>query len=259
MNIIQIKNYSKIYKKNVVAVEDLNLNVMKGSFFGFIGPNGAGKTTTINFIAGLLKATKGELYLFDDWINNNSYKYKKKIGFVLEKPLFFEKLTANEYLTFVGQMYEMEIEVIKSRIKELFNFFELTEKKDKLIETYSAGMKKKVSLAAALIHDPELLILDEPFEGIDPVSSRLIKDNLKAMVKKGKTVFMTSHILDIVEKLCDNIAIINKGKLIFQGATDSIKEKYKDEKNKETFTDLEDYFNHLVGSERKTDKLSWLE
>lgn len=258
MNVIEINHYTKIYKRKIVAVDDLTMNVREGSFFGFIGPNGAGKTTTVNYLAGLLKKNKGELHFFGDHITDDSYEYKRKIGFVLEMPLYFKKLKGEEYLHFVGQMYDLEKRIVVSRTKELFELLELSEKKDELIETYSAGMKKKISLAAAIIHDPELLVLDEPFEGIDPVSSKIIRDNLKLMVKNGKTIFLTSHILEIVEKLCNEIAIINKGKLIFQDSTVSIRGKMKSDKNGK-FLGLEDLFHRLVVPDNNKHILSWLE
>lgn len=258
MNVIEIEHFTKIYKRSIVAVDDLTMNIREGSFFGFIGPNGAGKTTTVNYLSGLLKKTKGELYLFSEFIREHSYEYKRKIGFVLEIPLYFEKLTGEEYLQFVGQMYGMGKRIVISRTKELFEFLELSEKKNYLIDTYSAGMKKKISLAAGMIHDPELLILDEPFKGIDPVSSKIIRDNLKLMVKKGKTIFMTSHILEIVERLCDEFAIIDKGKLIFQGSTESIRKKFEDYKDSKS-SGLEDLFRHLVTPDNDKHILSWLE
>ena len=196
--IISIKDFRKEYKKTV-AVNNLNLKIKRGSFFGFIGPNGAGKSTTVNFIAGLVKKDKGELRFDGQIITESSYKYKGRIGFVLEKPMYLEKLTGKEFLHFTGQMQKIDLPTVKQRTDELLAFMELIEKQDELIEKYSAGMKKKISLAAAMIHDPDILILDEPFEGIDPVSVNKIKENLKLMVKNGKTILLTSHVLEIVE------------------------------------------------------------
>ena len=259
MNIVEIVDFTKTYKKKMIAVNNLTLRVKQGSFFGFVGPNGAGKTTTVHFIASLLKQSRGELLLFGDKITDDSFEHKRRMGFVLEKPLYIEKLTGQEYLHFVGQMYDLDKNTTEIRTTELLDILELTEKKNVYIETYSAGMKKKISLAAAMIHDPDLLILDEPFEGVDPVSSRIIRENLKLMVKKGKTIFLTSHILEVVEKLCDEIAIINKGRLIFQDSTKSIREKFKNKTGGETYAGLEDLFHHLVMSGKEKEKLSWLE
>ena len=149
--------------------------------------------------------------------------------------------------------------MVSERSNELLRIFKLADDKDKLIEEYSAGMKKKISLAAALIHDPDLLILDEPFEGIDALSSRVIRDNLKAMVEKGRTVFLTSHVLEIVEKLCERVAIINRGKLVFETDVSSIRERFKDREKQKKYDGLEDLFLSLVSGGEETDKFSWLE
>ena len=212
----------------------------------------------MHYIASLLKADRGELFLLGEKIDTNSYKHRGHIGFVLEKPLYFEKLTGEDYLHFIGQMYDLDKCTAEERTTELLGFLDLTDKKDKLIETYSAGMKKKISLAAAMIHDPQLLVLDEPFEGIDAISSKKIRENLKLMVKKGKTVVLTSHILEIVEKLCDEIAIINKGKLVFQAPTKSIRKKLKDKIGGKTFSGLEDLFFHLTAPDGEVEELTWL-
>jgi ABC-2 type transport system ATP-binding protein len=256
MNVIEIKNYTKIYKTGISAVENLNLNLKKGCFFGFVGPNGAGKTTTVNFIAGLIKPTGGELCLFGNRIKNSDYSYKRRMGVVLHKPFFLKKLTGEEYLRFVGQMNGLDNNIIRHRIKEILDFFELSVNNKKHIDTYSTGMQKKISLAAALIHDPELLILDEPFEGIDATSFKRIRDTLQVMVGRGKTIFLTSHILDTVEKLCDEIGIIHEGRLVFRGTLAGIKKIYKDKSKQETFSSLEELFHHLVP--RKEVKLSWI-
>lgn len=258
MNIIEIKNFSKIYKGNILAVNNLNLNVKRGICFGFIGPNGAGKTTTVHLLAGLLKKTEGELHIFGERIDDNSYEYKRKVGFILEKPLYFDKLTGEEYLNFVGQMYDLEKEFVNKRTIELFEFLDMTNKKDKRIETYSAGMKKKISFSAAIIHNPELLILDEPFEGIDPISSKIIQDNLKLMVQNGTTIFLTSHNLNLVEKLCTEIAIIHKGELILQSPATNIRNRIKSRMNNEKYSSLEELFLDLVSQERETKYLSWI-
>ncbi|MBD3275719.1 MAG: ATP-binding cassette domain-containing protein, partial [Candidatus Marinimicrobia bacterium] len=182
------------------------------------------------------------------------------VGFVLEKPHYIEKLTVKEYLEFAAVMYDIGEEEGKKRAAELIEFFALGEKQDQWIETYSTGMKKKVSLAAALIHHPRLLVLDEPLEGIDPVSARVIKENLRAMAERGITILITSHVLDTIEKLCDEIAIINQGKLVLQGTTENLRTRIKNELTGETFESLEDIFIETVGGtddDRRT--LSWLD
>ena len=241
-----------------MAVNNLNLTVRRGICFGFIGPNGAGKTTTVHLLADLLKKTEGELYIFGERIEDNIYEYKRKVGFVLEKPLYFEKLTGEEYLHFVGQMYDLEKGFVNKRTNELLDFLEMTDKKNKRIETYSAGMKKKISFSAAIIHNPELLILDEPFEGLDPISSKIIQDNLKLMVQNGTTIFLTSHNLNLVEKLCTEIAIIHNGELILQSPTKNIRNRIKSRMNKKKYSGLEELFLDLVSQARETKYLSWI-
>jgi len=259
MYAIEIKGFTKKYRRNTEpAVDNISLRVPEGAFYGFVGPNGAGKSTTVNYIADLISKTEGNLKLFGREINEGDYEYKRRIGFVLEKPFYIKKLKAEEYLNFVGKMHDLEDDVLSRRIEELLHVFKLQDDRDKLIEEYSAGMKKKTSLAAALIHDPDLLILDEPFEGIDALSSRVIKDNLKTMVEKGRTIFMTSHVLEIVERLCGRVAIINKGKLVFEAEVSSIREMFKDKEKQEKYKGLEDLFLSLVSDDEESTKFSWL-
>lgn len=258
---IVIKELCKEYKKGVKALDGLNLTIPKGKVFGFLGPNGAGKSPTINILSGLVKKDSGEVFIFGKGIGREDGGYKRDVGWVLEHQLFFDKLTAREYLEFVAAMYDIGKKEAEQRIDELLKFLDLKDKEKDYIETYSAGMKKKISLAAAIIHHPRLLILDEPLEAIDPVSAKVIKDNMKLMAERGATVFLSSHVLDTVEKLCDEVAIINKGKLVFQCETAEIKNKLKDKFGKETYETLEDVFIDVV-SDRKNDiekkKLSWL-
>jgi len=251
----------KIYKTNVHALDALDLDVPEACIFGLLGPNGAGKSTTINILAGILRKTSGEISILGEKILDDDYAYKRNVGFILEKPHYIEKLTAVEYLEFVSAMYGFEGQQTKKRIDQLLEFFELQDKRKEWIETYSAGMKKKISLAAAIVHRPKLLILDEPLEGIDPVSAKHIKDMLKLMKQKGTTILLTSHNLDTIEKLCDEVAIINKGKLVFQSKTEDIRKKIKDEVSQETYQSLEEIFLDVVsgdGQEKQPKKLSWL-
>lgn len=261
MNILEIKGLSKTYSRNIRALNELDLSVPTGSIFGFLGPNGAGKTTTINTLAGLVKRDKGEIYLFGNMIREGDYHYKQLVGWVLESPIYFEKLTTREYLEFVAAMYRIPKDEAKKRASELVDFLDLTGKERTWIESLSAGMKKKVSLAAAIIHRPRMLILDEPLEGIDPVSARHIKETLRLMVGKGTTVFLSSHALDTVEKLCDEVAIINKGKVVFQSKTVDIRKKIRGGVGQETSASLEDIFIYVVsgdGEDKQRRKLSWL-
>jgi ABC-2 type transport system ATP-binding protein len=262
MNILQLEAISKKYLfAKQPAVDNLNLTVTENNIFGFLGPNGAGKSTTINIIARLVKKDAGRVIFCDKETKNGDYEYKRNIGFVLESPMYFEKLSIKEYLEFVGSMYDLDYRETAKRSEELIEFFELTDKRNEWIEKYSVGMKKKVSLAAAIIHHPKLLILDEPLEGIDPVSAKHIKDNLRLMAKNGTSVLITSHVLDTVEKLCDEIAIINNGKLVYQTKTEDIRNKIKNELTHETYQSLEEIFVDVVSNkneEKPKGRLSWL-
>ena len=262
MSILRLESINKKYLfAKQPAVDNLNLSVGENCIFGFLGPNGAGKSTTINIIARMVKKDAGQVLFCGRDIKDGDYEYKMHIGFVLEKPTYFEKLTVKEYLEFVASMYNLDRIETKRRTVELIDFLELTEKHNEWIEKCSAGTKKKVSLAAAIIHRPKLLILDEPLEGIDPVSAKQIKDMLRDMVSKGATVFMSSHNLDTVEKLCDEVAIINRGQLVFQSRTEDIRKKIKDEVSQETYQSLEEIFIDVVskdGERKEKKKLSWL-
>jgi ABC-2 type transport system ATP-binding protein len=262
MNILKVELLTKKYLfAKTCAISDVSFCVQEGSIFGFLGPNGAGKSTTINIIARMIQKDAGKVYFCGEEIKEGDYEYKRHIGFVLERPTYFEKLTVREYLEFVGSMYGIDKKETSKRTEELIEFFELSEKRNEWIEKYSAGMKKKVSLAAAIIHRPKLLILDEPLEGIDPVSAKRIKENLKLMTQNGTSVLITSHVLDTIEKLCDEIAIINKGKIVHQSKTDNIRNKVKNELTQETYQSLEEIFIDVVTNkkeEQQKGKLSWL-
>ncbi|MFN7927782.1 MAG: ABC transporter ATP-binding protein [Blastocatellia bacterium] len=233
------------------AVNNLNLEVQRGAFLGFLGPNGAGKSTTIKMVTGLLAPTQGQIEILGQDLSRDPLAVKRLIGVVPEDLNLFDRLTGAEYLTFVGRMHELERKVIAERTAELLRIMELEDKPKSLIIEYSHGMRKKISLAAALIHSPQVLFLDEPFEGVDAVAARVIKNLLERMRERGVTIFLTSHILEIVERLCTDIAIINHGQLIVAGPLDELRAQ--------AGTNLEDYFVHLVGGERPlTDTLSWI-
>jgi ABC-2 type transport system ATP-binding protein len=237
---------------NLYAVDGLDLRVAMGQFYGFLGPNGAGKSTTIKMLTGLLAPTSGSIRIFGQQMTDtgNARGIKRRIGVVPEDFALFDNLTAREYLTFIGRMYLLPIPTVRERCQQLLEMMGLENEEKKLTLEFSHGMKKKLALAAALIANPELLFLDEPFEGIDAVSSRVLRDTLKRAVERGATVFLTSHILEIVEKLCTHVGIIAKGKLVHQAAMDEIRQKGS----------LEDVFLKTVGSEHaEPRKLSWLE
>lgn len=200
------------------AVKAVDLHVPRGAFYGFLGPNGAGKSTTIKMLTGLLAPSAGSASILGYDLQSDALAIKKRMGVVPEDLCLFENLTAREYLTFIGRMYQMDKKVVADRCDELLRLLGLEEDEDKMVIEYSHGMKKKVSLAAALIHDPDLLFLDEPFEGIDPIASGTIRKVLERFTRRESTVFLTSHILEVVEKLCTHVGIIAKGQLVAQGA-----------------------------------------
>ncbi|MBU1625848.1 ABC transporter ATP-binding protein [bacterium] len=211
---IEIKNLTKKFG-NREAISNLNINIKKGELYGFLGPNGAGKTTTIKILAGLIFPTSGSVRIGEYDLLKDSEKIKRITGYIPDRPFLYEKLTGKEFLKFVSELYDVPKETIDAKSKELLTTFDLYEKRDQLIETYSYGMRQKVVIASALIHDPEIIIVDEPIIGLDPKSIRLIKDIFRSLCdKKGVTIFMSTHTLSIAEELCNRVGIINNGKLI---------------------------------------------
>jgi ABC-2 type transport system ATP-binding protein len=246
-----------------VAVDQVNLNVSRGSFFGFLGPNGAGKSTTIKMLTGLLAPTSGKIRVLGRDIEAEPLEVRRKIGVVPEDLNLFERLTGAEMLAFTGRMYGLEKRQIAERAPELLELMDLQNEPRKLIVEYSHGMKKKLSLACALIHRPEILFLDEPFEGIDAIASRTLKDLLSRLTERGLTVFLTSHVLEIVERLCSDIAIISQGKLLAAGSLDELRKGIKvgDDGQEARPISLEEYFIHVVGGTRaagEEEVLQWL-
>src|SRR5215216_5809282 len=246
-----------------IAVDHLNLHVNRGSFFGFLGPNGAGKSTTIKMLTGLLAPTSGKLHVLGLDIAAQPMEVKRRIGVVPEDLNLFERLTGAEMLSFTGRMYGLGKQEIVQRSKELLDLMELQDEPRKLIVEYSHGMKKKLSLACALIHRPEILFLDEPFEGVDAIASRTLKDLLSRLTARGLTVFLTSHVLEIVERLCTDIAIIASGRLVAAGSLNELRrgiEVAEDGHAARGAMSLEDYFIHVIGGARPPgdDVLQWL-
>jgi ABC-2 type transport system ATP-binding protein len=223
------------------AVDHINLNVYGGEVFGFLGPNGAGKTTTIKMIVGLLEPSSGTVIVAGCDMQKQPLQAKISSGYVPDTPNLYSKLSARELLQFVGDLYSMDPRQINRRIEELLRLFSLEEVGDNLIDTYSHGMQQKASFAAALMHDPKVLVLDEPTVGLDPKSARLIKDVIQQIAYRGSTVFVTTHILEIAEQMCDRIGIINSGKLIAVGTMEELRAKGRGE------TTLEDIFLRLTG------------
>jgi ABC-2 type transport system ATP-binding protein len=245
---IAVHNLRKVYGSRA-AVDGLDLDVPRGCFFGFLGPNGAGKTTTIRMLMGLAPPTSGSIELLGLPMPEKALEIKGRIGLVPDESLLFDHLTGLEFIEFVGRMYGLARPVARERANELLTLFELDAEPRKLIGDYSKGMRKRVAMAAALIHRPELFLLDEPFEGVDAVGARLMKEILLEQVRRGATMFLTSHVLEVVERLCDRVAIIHEGKLVLAGTMADLRH------GSET---LEDVFVRVVGAERSVESLDWL-
>ncbi|HKG13666.1 MAG TPA: ABC transporter ATP-binding protein [Pyrinomonadaceae bacterium] len=249
------------------AVDRVNLRVRTGSFFGFLGPNGAGKSTTIKMLTGLLAPTSGRVRVLGRDIAAEPNEVKRRIGVVPEDLNLFERLTGAEMLSFTGRMYGLGREDIASRSRELLELMELDAEPRRLVVEYSHGMKKKLALACALIHRPEILFLDEPFEGVDAIASRTLKDLLSRLTARGLTVFLTSHVLEIVERLCTDIAIIAEGRLVAEGPLEELRRGISVGADSEEGGEggvgalsLEDYFIKVVGGAHAAgaDALRWL-
>ena len=246
---IEVRELRKVYGDKA-AVDGLTLRVERGCFFGFLGPNGAGKTTTIRMLMGLAPATSGQIEILGHPMPGEALAIKSKIGLVPDDTLLFDHLTGTEFVEFVGRMYNLGRPLARSRTAELLELFELDGAGRKLIGEYSKGMRKRVAMAAALIHRPELYLLDEPFEGVDAVGARLMKDILLDQVRQGATIFLTSHVLEVVERLCDRVAIINQGRIVVDGTMDELRS------GSET---LEDTFVRVIGGPAHgSESLDWL-
>lgn len=256
---LELDSLTKTYENGVRALDGLSLSVPAGSIFGFLGLNGAGKTTTIRIIAGLSVKDSGIVRLFGKPFEEHDYTVKQRVGFVLDQPLYFEWMTARDYLLFLGTMYRLPGEETQNRVEELLGFFDLAEKADEQIRYFSTGMKKKISLAASIIHGPELVILDEPLEGIDAVAAGSIKETLLMMAERGTTIFITSHVMETVEKLCNEIAIINKGRLVLQCPTEQIRQQAMRSASGGAYSSLEELFIDTVSEKMHRRSLAYLQ
>ena len=225
---IKLENISKSYVKGKKSVDSLNLEIKDGEIFGFLGPNGAGKTTTIKMITGILNADEGKILVDDKDIKKDSISAKKTIGFVPDTPDIFLKLKGIEYLNFMGDIYEVPKEIRRQRIEELTKKFEIYDNLNEEMQGYSHGMRQKIILCGALLNNPKNWILDEPMTGVDPKASYDLKEMMRKHAKEGNCVFFSTHVLEVAEKLCDRVGIINKGKLIFVGTFEEMKTKLKD-------------------------------
>jgi ABC-2 type transport system ATP-binding protein len=244
---ILVRDLKKSYG-SVAAVNGVDLEVPRSSFFGFLGPNGAGKSTTIRILTGLIPADSGSIEILGLRLPEDEIEIKKRIGLVPDESLLFDRLTGAEFLEFVGRMYGLDRTTAIERAKGLLDLLELANDR-KIIAEYSKGMRKRVAMAAALIHHPDLFLMDEPFEGVDAVGARLMKDILMDQVRRGATVFLTSHVLEVVERLCDRIAIINHGAIVRSGTLEELRSSGES---------LEDVFVRVVGAERELERLDWL-
>src|SRR5215472_2741696 len=244
---IAVRDLHKNYEGKA-AVDGLSLTVARGSFFGFLGPNGAGKSTTIRMLTGLIPATSGSIELLGLPMPAQDLAIKQRIGLVPDESLLFDRLTGAEFLEFVGRMYGLPGPLAMQRAQELLELFELSNEKRKLIAEYSKGMRKRVAMAASLIHRPELFLMDEPFEGVDAVGARLMKDILLDQVSHGATIFLTSHVLEVVERLCDHAAIINEGRIVAEGSMADLRAD----------STLEEMFVRTLAAGHQYEKLEWL-
>lgn len=224
---IELINVTKSYSKKIKAVDNLNLTINDGEIFGFLGHNGAGKTTTLKIITGILSPDEGDVKLNNISIKDQPIKAKMQIGYVPDNPDMFLRLKGIEYLNFMSDMYEVPSDVRKKRIEELSKRLNLYNTLDDKIQSYSHGMRQKIVLMGALIHNPPIWILDEPMTGLDPKASFILKEMMREHANEGKTVFFSTHILEVAEKICDKVAIINKGKLLFNGTLNEMREHFK--------------------------------
>ncbi len=219
---IELKNITKKYA-DFTAVDNLNLFIPKGEIFGFIGPNGAGKTTTIMMLGGILAPSSGRVLIDGIFMDEYPEKAKRKIGFIPDRPYLYEKLTGMEFLRFTAALYNVDEKSFQKKAEEQLGIFSLTDWLNELIESYSHGMKQRLIMASALLHDPEVIIVDEPTVGLDPAAVKMLKELFKSLAKKGITIFMSTHTLKVAEDICNRIGIIRKGRLIATGTAEDLK------------------------------------
>lgn len=239
---------------DLVAVDDITLQVRAGEFFGFLGPNGAGKSTTIKMLCGLLRPTAGSISIAGYDLQAQPLEVKRNLGVLPEELNLYERLSGAEFLLFSGRMYGLSREEARRRADELLDLMELTEARDKLIVDYSMGMKKKVAFASALLHRPRVIFLDEPFNGIDPVSVRAIRNVLRQLTEHGATIFFTTHVMEVVERLCTRVAIISRGRIVGEGSLAELRTKAETGRD----ATLEDIFLKLIEARVEEETLSWL-
>jgi len=255
-NAIEISELRKAYG-TVVAVENLTLNVPSGSLFGFLGPNGSGKSTTVGCLTGLLDPTSGEVRVLGEDFRSDSVALKRRIGVLPETLGLFDALYAHEFLAFQGRMYGLDEPTVRRRVTELLEAMDLSGEGKKPLAEFSAGMRKRVAFAAAVIHTPDILFLDEPFESIDPAGVAMMKQWLRRFVDAGKTIFLTSHVLETVERLCERVAIIKSpGQLVWKGDITPLAAEQPIVYDGEHFRTLEELYLHVAGE--KYVALDWI-
>jgi len=248
---IRLTNLTKKYGK-FTAVDGIDLEIRRGELFGFLGPNGAGKTTTMRMIAGILQPTSGRIEIAGDDVAADPLKAKSRLGFIPDRPFVYDKLTGAEFLRFVAALYGQDGSPVERRMDELLDLFELTPWKDELVESYSHGMRQKLIISSALLHRPEVIVVDEPMVGLDPKGQKFLKDLFRAFVERGGTVLMSTHTLDTVEEMCDRIGIISGGKIIACGTMAEVRHQTEGGDAK-----LEELFLKLTGGiiEREMDAI----
>ncbi|MCH7934069.1 MAG: ABC transporter ATP-binding protein [Gemmatimonadetes bacterium] len=237
-----------------VAVDGIDLRVPRGEIFGFLGPNGAGKTTTIRMIAGVLEPTEGSVVIGGNDLATHPVEAKSRIGYIPDRPFLYEKLSGGEFLRFVSGLWGKDEPASEDRADGLLEIFNLLEWKHELIETYSHGMRQKLLITSALIHQPELIVIDEPMVGLDPRSARILKDLFRVYVERGGTVFLSSHTLEVVEAVCDRIAIIKEGAIIAKGTMDDLRTLVDS-----GGADLEEIFLKVTGNEDMAEVVAGLQ
>ena len=240
---IEIISVTKSYNGKNKAVDDISINIRDGEIFGFLGPNGAGKTTTIKMITGILSADSGKITINGIDIEKNDLEAKKQFGFVPDNPDMFLRLKGIEYLNFIADIYEVPSKLRKERVEALAKRFEMSDALTDQIQSYSHGMRQKIIIMGALIHEPEVWILDEPMTGLDPKSSYVLKEMMREHASRGKSVFFSTHVLEVAEKICDRVAVINKGKILFCGTLAELREHFK------ASTSLEKIFLEMTENE----------
>jgi ABC-2 type transport system ATP-binding protein len=248
-----VEGLTKVFREQT-AVDHVSFRVARGRFFGFLGPNGAGKSTTIRMLTGLLRPTAGDAVVEGARLSRDPLGVKRRIGVLTEDLALYERLTGEEHLLFAARMHGLARKEAHRRTEELLGFLTLADERSKLVVDYSLGMRKKLALACALVHNPRVLFLDEPLNGIDPVSGRVVMDLLRRLADRGVTLFFTTHVLDVAERLCDEVAVIDRGRVVTQGTLDEIRAQ----RALEGGASLEDVFLKLVEADVRREDLSWI-